>query len=250
VWTSVSGVLFWQAGRTGYQIVVAPEGVPTISVSYWAFVAPALLWIGAALLVWRLSDMLLGRGWTVVARALRPVAGKLSRIIAHSLSRQRVPLARAIVLLALALAFAASTATFSATYRAQAEVDAQLTNGADITVTEPPGSSVSAGAAAKLAAVPGVRAVEPIQHRFAYVGADLQDLYGVNPSSITNVTALQDNYFQGGTVEELMHTLAAQPDSLLVSAETVKDFQLRPGDAVNLRIQDARTHHLVTVEFH
>ena len=47
-----------------------------------------------------------------------------------------------------------------------------------------------------------------------------------------------------------MHTLAAQPDSLLVSAETVKDFQLRPGDAVNLRIQDARTHHLVTVEFH
>jgi putative ABC transport system permease protein len=250
VWTSVSGVLFWQAGRTGYQIVLAPEGVPTISVSYWAFVAPALLWIGAALLVWRLSDMLLGRGWTVVARALRPVAGKLSRIIAHSLSRQRVPLARAIVLLALALAFAASTATFNATYRAQAEVDAQLTNGADITVTEPPGSSVSAGAAAKLAAVPGVRAVEPIQHRFAYVGADLQVLYGVNPSSITNVTALQDNYFQGGTVEELMHTLAAQPDSLLVSAETVKDFQLRPGDAVNLRIQDARTHHLVTVEFH
>jgi len=244
----VSGMLFWQAGRSGYQIVLAPEGVPTISVSYWAFVAPALLWIGAALLVWRLSDMLLGRGWTVVARALRPVAGKLSRIVAHSLSRQRVALARAIVLLALAVAFAASTATFNATYRAQAEVDAQLTNGADITVTEPPGSSVSA--AAKLSAVPGVRAVEPIQHRFAYVGADLQDLYGVNSSSITNVTALQDNYFQGGTVEQLMHTLAAQPDSLLVSAETVKDFQLRPGDTVNLRIQDARTHHLVTVGFH
>jgi len=247
---AVSGMLFWQAGRTGYQIVLAPEGVPTISVSYWAFVAPALLWIGAALLMWRLSDMLLGRGWTVVARALRPVAGKLSRIVAHSLSRQRVAHARAIVLLALAVAFAVSTATFNATYRAQAEVDAQLTNGADITVTEPPGSSVSAGAAAKLAAVPGVRAVEPIQHRFAYVGADLQDLYGVNPSSITNVTALQDNYFQGGTVEELMNTLAAQPDSILVSAETVKDFQLRPGDTVNLRIQDARTHHLVTVGFH
>jgi putative ABC transport system permease protein len=245
-----SGMLFWQARRTGYQIVLAPEGVPTISVTYWAFVAPALLWIGAALLVWRLSDMLLGRGWTVVARALRPVAGSLSRIVAHSLSRQRLPLARAIVLLGLAVAFAASTATFNATYRAQAEVDAQLTNGADITVTEPPGSSVPAGAAAKLAAVPGVRAVEPIQHRFAYVGADLQDLYGVNASSITNVTALQDNYFQGGTVDQLMNILAAQPDSLLVSAETVKDFQLRPGDTVNLRIQDARTHHLVTVGFH
>ncbi|MGZ4529821.1 MAG: FtsX-like permease family protein [Mycobacterium sp.] len=247
---AVSGVLFWLAGRTGYQIVLAPEGVPTISVSYWAFVAPALLWIGAALLVWRLSDVLLGRGWAVVARVLQPIAGSLSRVVAHSLSRQRAPLARAIVLLALGLAFAASTATFNATYRAQAEVDAQLTNGADVTVTEAPGSAVSAGAAAQLAAIPGVRSVEPIQHRFAYVGIDLQDLYGVSPTTITSVTALQDNYFQGGTAEQLMHKLAAQPDSLLVSAETVNDFQLRPGDTVNLRIQDARTHQLTTVGFH
>ena len=50
----------------------------------------------------------------------------MSRIVAHSLSRQRAPLARAVVLVALALAFAASTATFNATYQAQAEVDAQL----------------------------------------------------------------------------------------------------------------------------
>jgi len=31
----LSGILFWQVTRTGYQIVLAPEGVPTISVSYW-----------------------------------------------------------------------------------------------------------------------------------------------------------------------------------------------------------------------
>jgi putative ABC transport system permease protein len=245
-----SGVLFWQAGRSGYQIVLAPEGVPTISVSYWAFVAPALLWIGAALLVWRAVDALLGRGRPIVAGVLRPVAGPLSRIVAHSMSRQRLPLARAIVLLALALAFAVSTATFNATYRAQAEVDAQLTNGADVTVTQPPGSAVPPAAAAPLSAIPGVRAVEPIQHRFAYVGTDLQDLYGVEPTTIANVTALRDNYFQGGSAGQLMHTLAAQPDSLLVSAETVKDFQLRPGDTVNLRIQDARSHQLTTVRFH
>ena len=247
---AVSGALFWQAGRNGYQIVLAPEGVSTISVSYWAFVAPALLWIGMALLVWRLADLLLGRGWAVVAATLRPVAGKLSHIVARSLSRQRAPLARAIVLVALALAFAASTATFNATYQAQAEVDAQLTNGADVTVTEPPGSAVSPSSGAALSTLPGVRVVEPIQHRFAYVGTDLQDLYGVNPTTIASVTALQDNYFQGGTVAQLMHTLATQPDSLLVSAETVKDFQLTPGDTVNLRIQDTRTHQLTTVPFH
>jgi putative ABC transport system permease protein len=230
--------------------VLAPEGVPTISVSYWAFVAPALLWIGAALLVWRLADLLLGRGWPLVARALRPLARSSSRIVAHSLSRQRAPLAAAIVLLALALAFAASTATFNATYQAQAEVDAQLTNGADVTVTEPPGSAVPPDAGTKIAAIPGVRTVEPLQHRFAYIGADLQDLYGVDPASITTVTALRDNYFQGGTAQQLMHELAARPDSVLVSAETVKDFQLLPGDAINLRLQDARTHQLTTVGFH
>ena len=247
---AASGTLFWLAGRGGYQIVLAPEGVPTISVSYWAFVAPALLWIGAALLVWRLADLLLGRGWPLVARALRPLARSLSRIVAHSLSRQRAPLAEAIVLLALALAFAASTATFNATYQAQAEVDAQLTNGADVTVAEPPGSAVPPDAGTKIAAIPGVRTVEPLQHRFAYIGADLQDLYGVDPASITTVTALRDNYFQGGTAQQLMHELAARPDSVLVSAETVNDFQLLPGDAINLRLQDARTHHLSTVGFH
>ena len=154
------------------------------------------------------------------------------------------------MLLALAVAFAASTATFNATYQAQAEVDAQLTNGADVTVTEPPGAAAGPAAGDQLAAIPGVRAVEPLQHRFAYIGADLQDLYGVNPASITRVTALQDNYFHGGTAQELLHKLATQPDSVLVSAETVKDFQLVPGDTINLRLPDTRTHQLATVGFH
>jgi putative ABC transport system permease protein len=246
----LSGLLFWLARRAGYQIVLAPEGVPTISVSYWAFVAPALLWVGAALLVWRLSDLLLGRGHRWVAAGIRPVAGSLSRVIAHSLSRQRQAFATAIVMLTLSLVFAASTATFNATYRAQAEVDAQLTNGADVTVIEPPGSSVSPDSGKKLSAIRGVQAVEPIQHRFAYIGTDLQDLYGVNPASITSVTALQDNYFRGGTSDELMRQLTTRPDSILVSAETVTDFQLVPGDTVHLRLQDARTHQLTTVAFH
>lgn len=50
--------------------------------------------------------------------------------------------------------------------------------------------------ATQLAAVLGVIAVEPIQHRFGHVGADLQDIYGVRPATITGVTALQDTYFQ------------------------------------------------------
>jgi len=103
---------------------------------------------------------------------------------------------------------------------------------------------------AAIATTPGVTHVEPLQHRFAYVGADLQDLFGVHPSSITTVTLLQDAYFQGGTAKQLMAELAAKPDSILVSAETVKDFQLKPGDLLNLRMEDSATHQLKTVPFH
>ena len=47
-----------------------------------------------------------------------------------------------------------------------------------------------------------------------------------------------------------MATLTAKPDSILVSAETVKDYQLQPGDPLNLRLMDGRTHQLTTVTFH
>lgn len=218
--------------------------------SYWAFAAPGLLWIGAGLATWRLADLLLGRGRHLVGTGLRVLAGGLSTTIASGMSRQRRQLGRSIVLLALALSFAASTAVFNATYRQQAQVDALLTNGADVTVTTSPGAATSGGEADRLSRVPGVTGVEPLQHRFAYVGSDLQDLYGVRPGTITNATALQDAYFTGGSARQLMHTLAARPDSILVSAETVTDFQLHPGDLLNLRLQDGRTRRLTTVPFH
>jgi putative ABC transport system permease protein len=154
-----------------------------------------------------------------------------------------------VVLTALAVAFATSTAVFNATYRTQAEVDARLTNGADVTVTEPPGAPVPPSAAAQLQVVPGVARAEPLQHRFAYVGADLQDLYGVRPSTITSATSLQDAYFSGGSAKELMASLGRQQDGILVSAETVKDFQLTRGDTVKLRLRDERTRQLTTVPF-
>ncbi|MGI5439592.1 FtsX-like permease family protein [Streptomyces shenzhenensis] len=242
-------LVFRASSGNQYALVLAPEGVPSISVSYWAFLGPALLWAGAALLLWRLTLLALTYGRPVLTRLARPLTGTLAGTTAAMLARGRRPLARSVVLLALAATFAVSTAVFNATYRQQAEVDARLTNGADVTVTEPPGATVPPGAAGSLK-VAGVRHVEPLQHRFAYVGSDLQDLYGVRPDTIASATSLQDAYFAGGTARELMRTLAERPDNLLVSAETVTDFQLSPGDTVNLRIQDTRTKALRTVPFH
>jgi putative ABC transport system permease protein len=243
------GVL-WAAGRNHYTLVLAPEGVPQLSVSYWAFLAPALAWIAAALLGWRISDLLLRRGTLGLRWLLHPFDRNVAPYAARALSRQGKPIARSAVLVGLALAFAASTATFNATYHQQAEVDAQLTNGADVTVTESPGTTVTTGTAGKLASLPGVQAVQPMLHRFAYVGADLQDLYGIDPHTISTATTLQDPYFQGGSAAQLLGRLAARPDAVLVSAETVNDYQLSLGDQLRLRLQDGRTHRYSTVVFH
>ena len=249
---AAAGVVFWLTSRGGYQLVLAPEGVPAISVSYWAFAGPALLWAGAALAAWRLADLALRRGRGVIRGATRPLAGPLAGTVAASLARQRRLLARSLVLVALTLSFAISTAVFNATYRQQADVDARLTNGADVTVTVAPGaaSSTSAGqAVAMLNSVPGVRHVEPLLHRFAYVGSDLQDLYGVRPETVVAATKLQDAYFAGGTARQLIARLAATPDGILVSAETVRDFQLQLGDTLTLRLQSTRTPNATPVRF-
>ncbi|GAA4588500.1 hypothetical protein GCM10023194_40330 [Planotetraspora phitsanulokensis] len=246
---AISLVIFNITSQTNYALVLAPEGTPTLSVDYWAFAGPALLWASGAMLAWLLVDLLLRRGRPFLARLLRPAAGSLADTVAASLSRQGTTVVRAVVLLALAGAFATSTAVFNSSYRQQAEVDAVLTNGADVTVTEPPASTAGQADAARVAALPGVQHVEPVQHRFAYVGADLQDLYGVRPSTVVAAGRLQNAYFAGGTARQLMDRLARQPDDLLVSAETASDFQLHPGDQIRLRLQDGRTHQLHTVAF-
>ena len=244
-----AGLVFWQASRNGYQLVLAPEGVPQVSVNWYALLAPVLGWTGGGLLAYRLADLALTRGRGPLAGVLRPVAGELSPTVAATMGRQRRLLAKAVTLVALTAAFAASTAVFNATYQQQAEVDARLTNGADVTVTESPGAHVGPGGAQRLATVSGVRTIEPLQHRFAYVGADLQDLYGVRPQTIGAAGKLQDSWFLGGTARQLMASLARRPDGVLVSAETVKDFQLRPGDRLRLRLQDGRTKRFTTIPF-
>ena len=229
-----AALVYWQASRNGYSLVLAPEGVPQVSVNWYALLAPVLGWIGAGLLAYRLAALVLARGGARLARALRPVAGELAPTVAASMGRQRQLLARATTLVALTAAFAASTAVFNSTYKQQAEVDARLSNGADVTVTESPGVRVGPQGAARLQRISGVRSVEPLQHRFAYVGADLQDLYGVRPATIGVAGKLQDGWFAGGSAKGLMAKLGAQPDSVLVSAETVKDFQLHPGDCTTV----------------
>jgi putative ABC transport system permease protein len=245
----LSALVFWKTASTGYQVVLAPEGVPATSVDYTAFLAPVLLWIGAGLLTLRLSDLLLNRGRPLIGAAFGLLAGDLSSAVAASLQRQRKRVGAGVALTAMAFAFAASTAIFNTTYEGQARVDAELTNGSDITAT---GSTSSpAGAYLKqLSALPGVLHAEGMQHGFAYVGTDLQDLYGIDPATIGSATPMANAYFANGDATKTLQALGRNPSGVLVSDETVKDFQLNQGDTINLRLQGAdHQYHVVPFVF-
>ena len=242
-------IIFWQTAATGYQIVLAPEGVPSVSVHYEAFIGPLALWIGGILLALRLWEDGLAKGRRVLAGLVSPISQKLSGVVAASLGRQRKLVARGMVLVAMALSFAVSTAIFNTTYNAQSRVDAELTNGAAVTVT---GSTIvpAAGKLVKLRALPGVVAAEPMQHRFAYVGNDLQDIYGINPQKIERVTRMANAYFANGNAKATLADLSRHQDGVLVAEETVRDFQLHPGDLINLRLQSGVDHQYHVIPFH
>ncbi|MDR3542290.1 MAG: FtsX-like permease family protein [Desulfosporosinus sp.] len=244
----ISGVEFWRTASTGYQVVLAPEGITTTSVHYEAFVAPLCLWIGAVLFSTRFLEGWLARGRKLLARMLNPIARELSGVVSASLSRQRILIARGIILVALAVSFAVSTAVFNTTYNAQSHVDAELTNGADVTVagltTSAPSTKLN-----ELKALPGVAALQPMQHRLVYVGNDLQDMYGIDPNNIAKVTNVANAFFVGGNAQGTLAELAKQPDGVLVSEETVKDYQLNLGDKINLRLQNVKDHQYREVAF-
>jgi putative ABC transport system permease protein len=245
----VAGGVYWRTAASGYQIVLAPEGVAQTSVSYGAFLAPLALWIGVGLLVTRLFRHGLTRGRSFLTWLVRPIAGGLAPIVAASASRQARLVTRGVVLVTLAFSFAVSTAVFNTTYNTQSAVDAALTNGSDVTVTGttayPAGPLLNV-----IRKVAGVRAAGAMMHRFAYVGSDLQDIYGFDPATIADATDLSNAFFASNDAAGTMRLLASRHDGVLLSQETVNDFQLHVGDVVTLRVQSTKDHQYHAVPFH
>jgi len=240
-------IAFALTAHSSFQVVLAPEGIPQAQVNYAALAGPALAWPGLALLVWRLAAWASGRR---TGRWTRAVQGRAPELEAAAVRRRRRLIARGATGLAVALGFAVSTAIFTATYVAQSRLDTALTVGNDVAVVEPPGSAVGPRAAGALATVPGVRSIEPLQHRFGYVGPDLQDLYGVNARTFASNAPLQDAFVPGSTIGQAMKALQTHPDGVLLSAETLHDYQLRPGDLIRIRLQTGTTHTYRPVRFH
>jgi putative ABC transport system permease protein len=244
---AAAGFAFYLTARSGYQVVLAPEGIPSTQVNFAALAGPALAWPGLALLVWRITSWVTSRR---TGRFSRDRADGAPELIAATLRQRRRVIARGAAGLAVALGLAFSTAIFTATYDAQSRLDVALTVGSDVAVVQRAGSTVGPNGARALMSAPGVRAVEPLQHRFAYVGPDLQDIYGVQASTFARVAPLQDAFVPGSTVKTALAQLESTSDGVLLSAETLHDYQLHPGDTINIRLQAGPDHAYRPVPFH
>jgi putative ABC transport system permease protein len=245
---AISGLIYWLTAGTGFSAVVNPDSNPTLSLSIYMFFAPALLWIGATLLLVRLR----GRVFELVGRHLgsggRP--RRLSGFLLAGAARRGAAINRGLILVGLLLAFGVSLGVFAATYDQQAGVDAQLTLGADVTATVAPGVAAKKDLAAKVARVPGVAATSAVDHSYAYIGPDLQDTFGIEAAKIGKATTLRDSYFIGGGTQTMMGRLQHRPDGILVSKETITDYSLKVGDLLRLRVLDHRSGNFRTVPFH
>ena len=243
----VSGLVYWLTARTGFSAVVNPDSNPTLSLSVYMFLAPALLWIGATLLLVRAR----GRALAWVARR---VAGRraqtTSGFLLASAGRRGAAINRGLVVTALLLAFGVNLGIFTATYDQQTRVDAQLSLGGDVVVDAPPGAIARNGLAGRVARVPGVAGATAVDHSYAYVGPDLQDTIGIDPRTIDKGTTLRDSYFLGGSAAQMVARLKSRPDGILVSRETVTDYSLAIGDLLKLRVLDRATGAFQVAPFH
>ena len=244
---AVSGLVYWLTARTGFSAVVNPDSNPTLSLSVYMFLAPAFLWIGATLLLVRL------RAGALAWLAQRATGGRARTplgFLLASAGRRSHALNRGLLPVGLLLAFGVNLGIFAATYDQQARVDAQLTLGADVVVDAPAGAVAAHGLVQRVARSNGVGGTTALDHAYAYVGPDLQDIFGIDPSTLTHGTSLRDSYFLGGTAAQTLDRLRARSDGVLVSRETINDYSLNIGDLLKLRVLDRKTGKLRVAPFH
>jgi putative ABC transport system permease protein len=192
-----------------------------------------------------------GRALTWLARLGGGKRATTSRaFLLASASRRGEALNRGLLLVGLLLAFGVSLSVFTATYNQQSVVDAELTLGADAVVSAPAGVIDKHNLIAKVSHVPGVATVSPMDHSYAYVGPDLQDIFGIDPNTIAGATTLRNSYFIGGTAQQTLDRLRSTPDGVIVSKETITDYSLNVGDLLKLRVLDRSTGKFHIVPFH
>jgi putative ABC transport system permease protein len=225
----------------GFHPVLNAEGNPTLSLSFYTMLAPMLFWIGAVLVLVRIGASLLRRYTAKLGWLLRGVFGEVGSYAAFMSSRRAHAISKAAVIVALALSFGCSVALFSSTYAAQQEVDARLTLGADVKVSPRAGHVQTAAFTSTLNRVPGASDATPFKTTVAYVGTEIQDIFGVNVAGMRKVTSFSDTFFRPYSAQATLDKLAATPNGILISDEMANLYSIVPGNHVKISLFDRRT---------
>jgi len=243
-----AAVIYQVTQANGFHPVLTGEGNAALSLSLYTFLAPLLFWLGAVGLIVRLGTALLRRRGGPV-RLLGRLFGPVGEVAGRAVARRATALGRTAALAALALSFGISLAVFANTYDAQQRVDAQLTLGSDVKVTPGGRAPQTAAFASRLSAAPGVAAATPFKTTVAYVGTEIQDIFGIDASGFRRASFLADSFFRGLTARQALDRLAATPDGIVISDEMARDFSIAPGDTVRLRLYNAPRRAYLTTPF-
>jgi putative ABC transport system permease protein len=225
----------------GFHPVLNAEGNPTLSLSFYTLLAPMLFWIGAVLVLVRLGAALLRRYTSKLGWLLRGLFGEVGSYAALMSSRRAQAMSKAAVIVALALSFGFSVALFSSTYTHQQEVDARLTLGADVRVATSTAHPQTTAFTSRLDTVPGAADATPFKTTVAYVGSEIEDIFGVNVAGMQKVTTFSDTFFRPYSAQATLAKLASTPDGILISDEMANLYSIVPGNHVKISLFDRRT---------
>ncbi len=209
-----------------------------ISLPSRLLLTPLVAWVGGLLLFVRLPLAIASRAPAPSTHSFGPVIGG---VVSRSLRRRPWALASGIICLGLVVAFGTSLAIFGATYDAAKAADSRFVVGSDLRITP---SVLSAGShprgfASELT-VAGVSAASPVVfglENSVLIGPHNQrarNLAAIEPATFARVAPLPDSLFVDRSAAGAVGALEADPQGLLVDAETADDLQLDTGDTVEI----------------
>jgi putative ABC transport system permease protein len=232
----IAGVIFWiTRNGGGFTPGGGSEGT-NLSLGFFVFLGPFFLWVGLTLLLNRVMAGGVSRGAGVIQQTLRRIFGDLGLMAGRSITRRAPQIASAVIIVSLALSFGVSLGIFINTYQVQKAVDARFELGSDIKLTTASTQQQTATFVQEITKVPGVTAVTPVENMQAYVGANLETVFGIDPNSYTMVTELTDSFFVDTSAAQAMQNLAQVPNGVLVSDELAKAYDILPDDPVIIRL--------------
>ena len=248
----IAGIIFWLVSNPATGISFKPTEAAegnSLTLGFFVFLAPFFLWIGLTLFLSRVLAGGVNRGSAVIQKTLHSLFGDLGRMAGKSITRRAPKIASAVVIVSLALSFGISLGIFINTYQVQKTVDARFSLGSDIKMTLASGiRQQSADFTQKIEQIPGVTAASPVQRTQAFVGANLEAVFGIDAQSYAQVAELPDSFFVNTTSAQAVADLNNTPNGVLISQEMAKAYDIQVGDSVIINLPRTQAADSPTTE--